>query len=86
MRESTRVTVVGRAKVMSHDDKVEAQRKRSEKEAGKTQCSKLIQVRSVPIARLLSSVDEEILEAKREIEGMGLTRFCHVLNFNRLAS
>ncbi|KAF2721187.1 hypothetical protein K431DRAFT_320483 [Polychaeton citri CBS 116435] len=37
IRDSTRGTVVGRAKVMSYNDLVEAQRKRSEKEARKTQ-------------------------------------------------
>ena len=81
MRDPTKVTVVGRAKVMPFNDLVEAQKKRSEKEAGTTLQKEPSQMLRAPIARVLSVVNEEILDANGEIEVMGLTQYCRVLNF-----
>ena len=93
VRESTRPTIVGRAKVMTYDDILEAQRKRAEKERNKTETSKkdtgeLPLVEStqnprVPVARMLTDADEEALESAREIATMELTQYCHILNFER---
>lgn len=77
---STRVSVVGRAKVMSYNDIIEAQRKRCEKQVRRSLHQQPSQIFRAPTARMLSIVGEEVLESEREIEAMGLTQYCHVLN------
>ena len=82
MRDSTKRTIVGRAKVMSYNDLVEAQRKRNEKEAGKSINKPSGQVFRAPTTRMLSVVDEEVMQSEREIEAMDLTAYCQILNFS----
>lgn len=88
-RESVRNTMVGRAKTMSYVDILEAERRRSQREV-KTKSNKgkgdpTTQAPQVPVARMLSFADEEVLDARRELVEMGLQGFCHVINFERNA-
>ena len=78
---------------MLYDDILEAQRKRADKETSKKETSKkdagklpLVESTSnprVPVARMLTDADKEALESAREIATMGLTLYCHILNFER---
>ncbi|PIA99514.1 hypothetical protein CB0940_02607 [Cercospora beticola] len=83
MRGSTRATIVGRAKVMSYDDIVEAQRRRSEKELGMAVPHEAVPPFTAPVARMLSEADQEALEAADEIDAMGFAQYCHVLRLER---
>lgn len=85
MRESTRATIVGRTKVMSYEDIIEAQRKRCEKGPDKTICSQSIEPFRAPVARMVSEADEEASQEVQEIADMGLDQYCHVLNFKKAA-
>ena len=81
-RRSTRSTVVGKAKVMSYEDIVEAQAKRDAKEAvavkgkrgRKRKCS-------VPRADAKKTRRSEVEVAEDEIEALGLGNYCSVLKF-----
>lgn len=77
-----RVTMVGRAKVMSYDDIVEAQRRRDEKESRRSLAEKSTETPRVATAMMLSSADREALEAQREMDTLGLLQYCHVLDLN----
>jgi hypothetical protein len=82
-RESVRRTMVGRAKIMSYGDILEAERRRSVKDAKKIVGDDIIVTETpcVPVARMLSSAEEEALDARRELAAMGLRDYCLVLNF-----
>jgi hypothetical protein len=75
--------VVGKAKVMSYEDIVEAQAKREAKEAAvvkgkrgrKRKCSEPV------VARATRTRKSEIEVAKDEIEALGLGNHCSVLQF-----
>jgi hypothetical protein len=77
--------MVGRAKVMSYEDILEAERRRSVKDAKTIAGDRIVATETsrVPVARMLSSAEEEALEARRELAAMGLQDYCHVLNFER---
>lgn len=81
-RDFMRVTMVGRAKVMSYDDMVEAQRRRDEKESRRPLAKKSTETPRVATAMMLSSADREALEAQREMDTLGLLQYCHVLDLN----
>lgn len=81
-RATTRPTIVGRAKIMSYDDILKAQRRRDERESAVAQSDGNLEVPVVPTARMLSLIDEEALEGEREIEAMRLGSYCHVLKFD----
>ena len=82
-RQSTRSTVVGKAKVMSYEDIIEAQAKRDAKEAvpakgirGRKRKSSAPVVVEAKRART-----NEVEVAEGEIEALGLGNYCSVLKF-----
>ena len=82
-RQSTRSTVVGKAKVMSYEDIIEAQAKRDGKEAvpakgirGRKRKSSAPVVVEAKRAR-----KSEVEVAEGEIEALGLGNYCSVLKF-----
>ncbi|KAF1818790.1 uncharacterized protein K489DRAFT_373798 [Dissoconium aciculare CBS 342.82] len=85
VRESVRRTMVGRVKVMSYEDILEAERQRSVRGAKKIARGTTIATETpyVAVARTLSSAEEEALEARRELAAMGLQDHCHVFNFEK---
>jgi hypothetical protein len=75
--------VIGKAKVMSYDDIVEAQIKRDAKGAGiegRTRRAKRKNSASTSLAYKRSRA-EELKEAEYEIEKSGLGSYCSVLHF-----
>jgi hypothetical protein len=83
-RQSTRSTVIGKAKVMSYEDIVEAQRKRDMKEAGvaggSRRSSKRKSAASAHMPRKRSR-KQELEEAQLEVEAFGMGDYCSVLQF-----
>jgi hypothetical protein len=82
-RQSTRSTVVGKAKVMSYEDIVEAQTKRDAKEAvpvtGKGGRKRKSSAPVVAEAKRTRKSEEEV--ARSEIEALGPENYCSVLRF-----
>lgn len=83
VRDTTRVMNLGKAKVMCHQDLLDAQRKRDEKKSRKRVSKRTADVFVVPTAQMLSAADQEMMEARQEVADMGLTGFCHVLDLAR---
>lgn len=88
MRDSARATIVGRAKVMSYEDILEAQRKRSEREKQTSEnASRALFMNStsnleVRTAKMLTDAEEEALESAKGIQLIGSTRYRRILNFD----
>ena len=81
-RVSTRSTVTGTGKIMTYDDIVEAQQKRDAKEALPTSVNKGGRKRQIPgTGRKSRSRAEELENGSRQIEALGLERYCSVLQF-----
>jgi DDE superfamily endonuclease len=81
-RQSARSTVIGKARVMSYEDIVHAERKRAAKQEvtpGAIRSSRRPQ-NSKPEGRKRSRADELEL-GKREIKALGLEEYCSVLQF-----
>jgi hypothetical protein len=80
-RQSTRSTVVGKAKVMSYEDIVEVQAKRNAKEAAVVKEKRgLKRKSSAPVvAQAKRTRKSEVEVAEDEIEAMGLGNYCSVL-------
>lgn len=83
--EVSRTTVGGRPKVMCYRDILKAQRKRSEKTAGRMLQDWTMHSFTVPTARMRSDAEEQMLESRRQIGAMSLTQFCQVLNLALLS-
>lgn len=82
VRATGKTTVVGRAKVMSYQDILDAQQKRSEKENKKAAKQRMtLEALTVPVAMMLSDAEAEKIGAVQEIDAMGLRQFCRVLDF-----
>lgn len=82
-RQSAKSTVVGKAKVMSYEDIIEARVKRDAKEAisvkgkrGRKRKSSTLVATEAKKSRM-----NEVELAKREIEVLGLGNYCSVLKF-----
>jgi hypothetical protein len=76
--------VTGKAKVMSYDDIVEAQRKRDAKEAGiagGTRRSSKRKTSAPAPTRGKRSRTEEAEEGECEIEALGIGSYCSILQF-----
>ena len=82
-RQSTRSTMVGKAKVMSYEDIVEAQAKRNAKEAavvkGKRGRKRKNSISVVAPAKRACKSELEV--AREEIKAGGLENYCSVLQF-----
>jgi hypothetical protein len=80
-RKSTQSTVVGKAKVMSYEDIIEAQAKRDAKEASVTK-GKLGRKRKsdAPVAAQVKRTQKSELEvAEQEIKAEGMRDYCSIL-------
>jgi hypothetical protein len=68
---------------MPYEAILEAEKRRSVKHAKKIVSDMIVEskIRRVPVAWMLSSAEEEALEARGEMAAMGLWSHCHVLNF-----
>lgn len=86
VRKTAKSTVVGRAKVMSYQDILDAQRRRSEREAKQTSKNSVPEdeVFQAPVAQMLSPAAEEALRANQEAASMGLTQFCHIVDARQI--
>jgi hypothetical protein len=80
-RVSTRSTVIGKAKIMSYEDIVEAQRKRDAKEA--SLCARDSKRKSSALVRVAArrTRENELEVTENEIEVSGLGNYCSVLQF-----
>jgi hypothetical protein len=83
MRASTKSTVVGKARIMSFKDIIEAQKKREEKDAAATgrRGRKQKKSGSTPAhSRGQRSRAEEVEEANGEIDPLGMRKYCSVFS------
>jgi hypothetical protein len=83
-RKTMNSTVVGKGKVMSYEDVVEAQRKRDDKDAagaGRRGRKRKSSVPAPALRRHKKTHDEEVEEAQEEIEALGMEQFCSVFEF-----
>jgi hypothetical protein len=83
MRALIRSTVVGKARIMSFEDIIEAQKKRDEKDAvaAGRRARKRKQTASTPAhSRGLRSRAEEVEEANGEIDALGIRKYCSVFS------
>lgn len=82
-RKSGRSTVVGKAKVMSYEDIVEAQAKRDAKEAAPVKGKRGPKRKSAApaVAQAKRKRKSEVETAEDEIEALGLGEYCAVLRF-----
>jgi len=80
-RRSTRSTVVGKAKVMSYEDIVEAQIKRDAKEAAAVKAKRGPKRKSFApvVVQAKRARKSEVEVAEDEIEALGLGNYCSVL-------
>ena len=85
MRESIKRNIVGKAKIMSYKDIVEAKDKREQKEQrGSAKQHKECEHRA-PYSKVLTAKrarTQEVESAAREFESVGLVKYCSVLEFS----
>jgi hypothetical protein len=83
-RLSTKATVIGTAKVMSYDEIVKAQQRRDAREGvtpSQPQRGRKRQTSAMTRDQSKRPRIEEAEKANREIEALGLERYCSVLQF-----
>ncbi|MCJ1246646.1 hypothetical protein MMC30_003855 [Trapelia coarctata] len=83
MRASTKSTVVGKARIMSFKDIIEAQKKQEEKDAAAEGRRAREQTQSASTSahsRGQRSRAEEVEEANGEIEALGMRKCCSVFS------
>ena len=87
-RSVVKSTIVGNARIMTYEDIIDAQKKRDEKQAGRSNSKAGKRKRKSPpspTSLKKNSHVQEAMNASRKIATVGLSDFCSVLWFDQVA-